>query len=676
MTDTSSTDTIAKHSSFRPKIHISTAENRGNNGFVITMFILAFAVYWTLIPIWPVINTEILGDADTDAIRGMWGFDHICRSLLPPNTPIYSHEINFPNGVIALTLPWTTGVLLSPLGFVFGPIVAWNLSIACILLALGLSTAWLLKQLTNSWSIGCAIGGLVMTQPMLLHAISDGTPEHLSLWGVPLLLGTTWKACKEVSPKWGLFAGLSAVLVALDSPYHAIYATLTGLIILPWAFIRRWKIEERLDAIWTLGAVLGICVLGGGLLLSVYSLFPLGESATEDYISLWKMNATDLRVWWRHDFQTSVMRDASLVPTTIPMPILWFSFAMILFGLPRSIPWAFAGILMLNLSLGLNEKLPVHLSYWIGSFGYPIGNQILNINAHLYAFPGLGEIRFPQRWLVPSALCFVVGAGIGISQLRMWLEKRFSAATFSSAATFWKIVDNHSFWLAGTTVALGTFFCVRSAQIDLHFPKQELPHIQFAEYIAEQPNDGAIIMLPQMRPPPKSGKRSDIPVFSNIAESLSSSDVQYFQTIHGRPIYDKPSLKTLYAIKGSEYIYRLVKEWDDLAHPLVTGNPIPASAYDERFTKRRRIGLDQLMTAGLRWLVIDLGAYNQEALEILDKQIHQYEINREYFNEGDGVLVIELDSTTATSLAKTEPNTVATEPPVEQSTEPVETPAN
>ena len=107
-----------------------------------------------------------------------------------------------------------------------------------------------------------------------------------------------------------------------------------------------------------------------------------------------------------------------LVPTAIPMPILWFATAMIILGLPRSFLGHSLDLMMLNLSLGLNEKLTVHLSYWIGSFGYPIGNQILNINAHLYAFPGLGEIRFPQRWLIPSAMCFVVGGGLGLQRIR------------------------------------------------------------------------------------------------------------------------------------------------------------------------------------------------------------------------------------------------------------------
>ena len=618
---------------YRPKIQ--TSSKGIPKGVASTFFILVLAVYWTLLPIWPVIDTEILGDIHTDAIRGMWSFDHVKRSLFPPNTPIWSNFVNFPAGVIALTLPWTTSILLAPLGFFFGPVVAWNLSIAAILLALGMSTAWLVRQLTDNWAIGCATGGLVMTQPMLLHAIGDGTAEHLSFWGVPLLLGATWKAFKTGAPKWGVLTGIFAILVAFDSPYHAVYSALTGMIVLPWSLIRRWNIDERLNFIWTIGSLLGIAMAGMAILLAIYSFFPLGESDPSEYLSLWKMNATDLRVWWRHDFQTTVIRDASLAPTAIPMPILWFSIAMILLGAPRSLPWALAGFLMLNLSMGLNEKLPVHLSYWIGSFGYPIGEQILNLNAHLYAFPGLGEIRFPQRWLVPSALCFVVGGGFGLQRIFAHkLLKKWPAIQFPVAIIL---------------VALGTFICVRTSQIDLHFPKQSLPPVQFTTYLAEHPADGALIMLPQMRPPPKSGKRSDLAVFANIDQRLASSDVQYFQTLHGRPIYDKPNLKTLYALEESEYIFRLLREWDDLAHPMVTGNPIPASAYDERFTKRRKIGLDQLLQSGLRWVVIDLGAYNQQALDILDSQLKPFEVHREYFQEGDGVLIIEIEGGEALS---------------------------
>jgi hypothetical protein len=74
----------------------------------------AVVVAWMLSPLWSELFVQLIGDADTDAVRGMWGFDHLRRSLLPPDTPIWSHEINFPNGVMALILPWVSGMLATP----------------------------------------------------------------------------------------------------------------------------------------------------------------------------------------------------------------------------------------------------------------------------------------------------------------------------------------------------------------------------------------------------------------------------------------------------------------------------------------------------------------------------------------------------------------------------------
>ena len=65
-------------------------------------------------------DTHILGDPETDAIRGMWGFNHIQQSLLPPDTPIWSNPINFHAGVVALMLPFTTGICYSTNGLILG----------------------------------------------------------------------------------------------------------------------------------------------------------------------------------------------------------------------------------------------------------------------------------------------------------------------------------------------------------------------------------------------------------------------------------------------------------------------------------------------------------------------------------------------------------------------------
>ena len=40
--------------------------------------------------------------------------------------------------------------------------------------------------------------------------------------------------------------------------------------------------------------------------------------------------------------------------------------------------------------------------------------------------------------------------------------------------------------------------------------------------------------------------------------------------------------------------------------------------------------------------MVDLGAYNEQALGILEGQLQSFLLRKEYFNEGDGVLVFEL----------------------------------
>ena len=201
------------------------------------------------------------------------------------------------------------------------------------------------------------------------------------------------------------------------------------------------------------------------------------------------MNATDLRTWWQFDFQTTAVRDASLAPTTIPAPVLWGALGLLVLGAPRSLPWLVAGALMVMLSLGLNPRISTHLTHWVGPSGAEIGPVLLNINAALYALPGIGEIRFPQRWLVPGAMMLLVGAGFGIARVV-------------------KLVRPLGPPLVLTIAAGSAFFGVRSSHLDLGFPAQEVPEIQFASWLAEQPEPGALITLPQMRPPPTSGKLS------------------------------------------------------------------------------------------------------------------------------------------------------------------------
>ena len=187
------------------------------------------------------------------------------------------------------------------------------------------------------------------------------------------------------------------------------------------------------------------------------------------------------------------------------------------------------------------------------------------------------------------------------------------------------------------------FIQLRTSRVDLSFPMHAMPKIEFAEWLKVQEQDGGVLLIPQIRPPPKSGKRADLPVFANLGEHLSSSDAQYFQVIHGKPMYTRPNLKTLKPNKQNPKIFSLVRNWDDLAKPMLSESEIPPSAYDPRMNGQRKIALDLLRNLGLKWIVVDLGAYNEQALKILKEQLQGRIESEKKFDEGDGVLVLTLN---------------------------------
>ena len=603
-----------------------TKPSKGNwSPTLLAAGLIAICVYWILIPNSPQLNTAIIGDESTDAIRGLWGFDHVRRTLIPPNNPVFTDHVNFPAGATLLTLPWITSLLMTPLGSLFGPIVAWNLSIAFMLWAFGFSTAWLIQKMTDSWAAGILFGGLMTTQPMLMHAIGDGTPEHLSLWGMPFFLGALWTALSRGSTKWAIIAGLTAFMVAMDSPYHAIYSAIAGVAIAPWALLRRWSPTQRTEISWTISAFLTVSAIGALLVLLLYQGFSIKTNVDAEKLSLLKMNAVDLRSWWQHDFKDAFNREGSLAPTAIPTISFISALILLVIGAPKSLPWGFAGLFMLLLSMGLNPDLPVHLSQWMGGLGESMGEMILTFNSYLYNYPGIGEIRFPNRWLIPAALMFYVGGSYGLAKLyRLKILKRFA------------------FWLSGILLFIGLIVNVKSSRIDLGFPLQSVPKIEFAEWIAEHPEEGAVLLIPQIRPPPKSGKRADLPVFADLGDSLSSSDAQFFQVIHGRKMYTKPNLKTLNKNDQDPNIFRLVRNWDDLAKPKLQGEDIPPSAYDSRMDGQRNLSIQALQEAGLKFIVADLGAYNDEAMEIIRTQLGMRIDDETTFDQGDGVIIFTL----------------------------------
>ena len=466
---------------------------------------------------------------------------------------------------------------------------------------------------------------------MLLAAMADGTPEHVAVWGIPALLLTVGLALERRTLPWGLCAGLVATLVALDGPYNAIFAAVLLAFLGPLGWLGQVRLRRAGGSLllaatgFLVSAGLGALVVG-----LLYQNFPLAEQEGLDQARLLQMNAADAHTWWQFDFGPPEDRDPSLVPTLIPTGVLVAALLLAVARIRKAAPWLLVGLLSLGLSFGWNVNLPKELAQWLGGIGTWLGNWVLTINVRAYALPGLEGIRFPRRFLVPASLALLTAGGLGLGSVFALVRAR---ARNGRAVV----------WVAAVLLAtLAVHQGRKSARFDRGFPLQSLPEVEFASWLRAQPGPGALITLPQMRAAPRSGKRSDLPVFANLAESLSSSDVQYLQVLHGRPVVGYPSLKTLVPMRINTDIYKLTRNWDDLAHPLTTGNVIPRSAYDETGEDRRQGTIDWLRRQGLRFVVVDRGVFNDEGFSLLEAQLAPHLKSKKAFDDGDGVVVFEL----------------------------------
>jgi hypothetical protein len=584
---------------------------------------LLVCVLWLFHPMLAESAGIVLGDPRTDAIRGAWGFDHLGTSVLGGQSPWSTDRLNFPAGVQLMVLPLASGLMLMPLS-VLEPMTAWNISVMLLVFCSALSLAWLTQVLSGNWAAGFLAGVMLLSQPMIHHAIADGTAEHIALWGIPMFIGAAWLALAEQSPKWGIMAGLLSIVVALDSPYHGLYALVIGIMVLPFAI--RFVRGREADLARAVGAMVVASMLGIAIVVQLYAVFENGSTQTQDAAILQHSNATDMRLWWHHLSLANNIRDPTRPPTIIPTAILSGAMLLCLVGGRRSLPWLVSGTLMLGLSFGLRIETIQHLSAWLGMPGELMGEMAIGFNDWFYKLPIAEQLRFPRRWLVPSSMALSVGAGIGLNFL---FQTRLRSALAQAAVVA---------VLGATSLTVG----IGSSRIHKQFPMHTLPEVEFAEALKNAEGPGAILFLPAVRELEPGATRDSLPVFANLGSELASADDLYLQLLHGRPMVSYPSLQTLTAHTQSKDVNRLLRDWSDLSDGKSSGRGIPPSAFDPGAKNERFRGFKELREAGLRWVAVDLNAYDDEGLALLRKQIGNKIAKETQFDEGDGVLLLEL----------------------------------
>ena len=585
------------------------------------------------------------GSQDSDVIRGAWSLGQAAWGL--PD-PIWTHRAFFPVGIKVVPLPFGTGLLLAPLQWALGSLGAYDPTVLLLVAAAGWSTSWLGRELSGSWGLGAIAGGALLAQPMLMHAISDGTPEHLAVWSLPAVLAAAWRAQRTGRARWALATGLLLLVLLLDSPYMAVY----GLVIAPFYLLGVLTLRpagasgwlQRLRPMLLCAACALPAVLVVGLLYRGFTLAPQDFDPQSAAVEL-AGNSVLLRTWWGLEAAPASDVRGNLVPALIPSMMLAPTLLLALVGLRRSWPWLLAGLLMLAMALGSNPDNAAMLGRWLGEVAGPtggdlgqrLGDSVHGLNMAVLGHTPFSSIRFPRRWLVPAALCLSLAGSLGLGTL---LRLPLRSVTLRSFAQRWRLPLE---WL-GIAAGLALATALLSGQPYLR-PRSTtaFPTLAFADWIADQPGDGAVIAFPTVRAGKPNTHRWELPVYANISDTLRSADCLYFQLVHRRPIYCYPALFTVTANQGLDgSAQRLVRDSNDMALPGILGKDPPSSAYQPDDQGERAAGRAWLVERGLRFVTLDLSVYQEPWLTHI-LSFYEPIASTQRFDDGDGVMVLELE---------------------------------
>lgn len=541
----------------------------------------------------------LLGAPRSDVIRGVWGLDQQTHSFA-----LWGQRVGFPEGSKLLVLPWLSSLVAAPLVWVLGSVNAYNLWVLLLLWGTGLAAGLLAQEVTEEPGAGWLVGCAMISQPMTWLAITDGTPENVAFWAVPLMLLCLRRATADV--RWGIAAGGMATVVALDSPYHAIFSLPFVPLMLRWeAGIFRFPFWKG----WGMAAAAaGVGVL---ILVGAYWGLPVGSAPAAELSN----NAAHVQNWVQ--WEKGSLRepwDWTYSPCFIPLWTLVPAVLLALTAPRRALPWVAVGFLCLLFALGPGQDNPKLAGDVLGGWA----KSVLQVSADLQAAHPMPVVRFLRRWLVPAAFAFGMAAEVGLSE-RPRLR-----------------------WLGPILGLMAVAVSVSRTSYPQNLP---LTHPIFPEscsFILEYPESGAILVLPRTRAATRLHQRDELPVFASLGEELSSAAELWLQVQSGRAAVNTPNgLLTLVPRRGrSNDLQNFFRDLDDLTLPQTIGTPIPPSAIGE--PERRAATARSLLRQGLRFLLVDEQVYGPEGLKYLRIPFQGITLEERHFDEGTGVTVLVL----------------------------------
>jgi hypothetical protein len=555
---------------------------------------------------WPALSSgELIGAPQTDVIRAVWGLDHTWQSA--PWPPFWTDRMAFPVGAKIVLLPQVSMLLGAPLDGLFGPVMGFDCWLVVLWAAAGLGSAFLAWRLTDSAAAALLAGVVMVTQPMLFLALSDGTAEFVAWWAVPTALGAMQAAGRARASEpglrlaWCLAAGALFGVVALDSPYHAVFCVPFVPLAFGW---RRWRRQ---------GPILVTLGLSALLLAALYVGLPL--TAPNDNAP---GNSVSLAVWEKWESGgTSKPWDYTLGTGFIPWRVALALVVCAGVRIRKSAPWLIVAALALTWSLNTHPDNTSTLTRWLGEPGLRLGEAISAFNTHVT--PPI--IRFPRRWLMPAAQGLAIAAAVGVTGVKTEWRR-------------WLLVLPISAFAVQHTESL--------TQFRANIPRFSPPRPAFTEFIAESDQAGAVLFLPRLRGAKRAHGREDLPVFAEISRDISSADQLWLQVLCRRAsTYWPDGLRTVVRRHAFDAdTDRLLHALDDMANPQTKGQAVPDSVRMD--PTRRGSTLAWLVGAGLSFVAIDEDTYQPEGMAMVRDALATNTKEERHFDDGTGVTVLVL----------------------------------
>ena len=365
-------------------------------------------------------GSRAIGDPAADTWNHVWGYWYIERALLGEHPFFDVGLLGYPEGGALWFIDILGALLTAPLGWIAGPVTAYNAALLLNLVFAGLASWRLAFHVTRSLPGAYAAGAIYMLCPHVFGQLHNGISETVATGWLPLSVWLGMRMLEHPSSRRGAAWGFSLICAMTASAYYGVFAgAFAGALLLHalWRTPKRLLAARRALLVGLEVGVVGVLVIAWGFLGSLED-----GLVSRDPAFVWKTliehNMVDLLSFGH--FGPYQSPDLEVLYDEHLMVVVYIGWAALLTGL--------LGLVRTGSSGGRGWALGAFCCFVLalGPYLY-VGGSYLEIADRAVALPfatladwglGMDRVAHPYRFAVPLGLCVALLAAFAIAHTR------------------------------------------------------------------------------------------------------------------------------------------------------------------------------------------------------------------------------------------------------------------